>query len=221
MACWLRCIRVHRCIQSSISYLAVLGVAVCCATAVAQRGPSAQEIAVFQALNALRQDPASYIGILQSQRRLYRGNLLIEPGGVNVQTQEGIAAVDEAIAALRAVPHPPGGLEFSPGLAASAAQLVRENGARGLTGHEGPGGEDLPHRVSRAGKWSGSIGEDISFGDADPTGVIVQLLVDDGVSNRGHRRELLDPRWHYVGISCGPHSVYQRMCVLDFAVEFH
>jgi uncharacterized protein YkwD len=48
----------------------------------------------------------------------------------------------------------------------------------------------------------------------------LQLLVDDGVSDRGHRRNLLDPRWHYVGVACGSHYRYQTMCVLDFAVQF-
>ena len=53
-----------------------------------------------------------------------------------------------------------------------------------------------------------------------PTGVMSQLLVDDGVADRGHRQSLLNPAWRFVGIACGGHSVYGGMCVLDFAVGF-
>ena len=50
--------------------------------------------------------------------------------------------------------------------------------------------------------------------------VITDLLIDDGVTNRGHRHSLLDPRWRYVGIACGVHANYRTVCVMDFASSY-
>jgi uncharacterized protein YkwD len=192
---------------------------VCCARVSGQRY-TAQEIGVFHVLNELRGDPAGYVTSLEAQRRLYRGNLLTLPGQTPIQTEEGVRALDEAVAALRSVRGSLGALSLSPGLSHAAAEHVRDTGSRGLVGHESANGGGFSQRVSRFGAWSGGVGESITYGDADPRGVVSQMLIDDGVRDRGHRRNLLDPKWRYVGISCGAHSVYRGMCVLDFAVGF-
>jgi uncharacterized protein YkwD len=44
--------------------------------------------------------------------------------------------------------------------------------------------------------------------------------VDDGVSDRGHRDNLLDPRWTVAGVACGPHREYEQMCVMDYAAKY-
>jgi uncharacterized protein YkwD len=179
-----------------------------------------QEIGVFNAVNQLRAKPSAFVRTLQAFRSLYDGNLFTPPGHVPIQTREGVRAVDETIGALRPLSIPLGRLTLSRGLSNAAALHVRETGAGGLVGHAGPYGKSVADRVDRFGMWSQSIGECITYGDADPTGVVAQLLIDDGVRDRGHRVTLLDPQWRYVGISCGAHAVYRGMCVLDFAVAF-
>jgi uncharacterized protein YkwD len=179
-----------------------------------------QEMGVFDALNRLRRDPAGFIRTLEAQRSFYRGNFFSPPGQVPIRTTEGVKAVDEAIGALRALRHPLSALSLSRGLARAAAQHVRDTGGSGMLGHNSPDGGSFAQRISRFGQWSGSVAESITYGDADPTGVISQLVVDDGVRDRGHRATLLDPQWSYTGISCGAHAVYRGMCVLDFAVSF-
>jgi uncharacterized protein YkwD len=181
---------------------------------------TAQEIRIFNALNQLRNDPAAFVTALEAQRRFYRGNMLAVPSQTRIETQEGTRAVDEAIHALRSLHGPLGPLTLSPGLSRSAAEHVRDTGPRGAVGHGNSNGRSFGDRISQFGTWSGGAGEAISYGDADPQGVVLQLLIDDGVADRGHRQSLLDRRWRYVGISCGAHSVYRGMCVLDFAVGF-
>ncbi len=170
---------------------------------------------MVEAINRLRRDPAGFVQILEAQRRLYRGFLFMRPYGPPIQTDEGARAVDEAIAALRPPRYSLSLLELSEGLSASALQHVKDTGKRGLVGHG-----SFADRVSKFGRWTGGVGECISYGDADPVGVVAQLLIDDGVHDRGHRHALLDPSWRYVGVSCGAHSVYRGMCVMDFAVAF-
>jgi uncharacterized protein YkwD len=178
-----------------------------------------QEMGVFHAVNQLRARPSAFVRTLETFRSYYRGSLFIPPGHVPIQTREGVRAVDETIRALRRLSMPPGTLTLSRGLTNAAALQVRDTGATGQVGHSGSDGGPAD-RIARFGNWSRSIGECISYGDADPTGVIAQLLIDDGVRDRGHRVTLLDPQWRYVGVSCGAHAVYRGMCVLDFAAAF-
>jgi hypothetical protein len=44
--------------------------------------------------------------------------------------------------------------------------------------------------------------------------VVESLLVDDGVPDRGHRRNIYQASARLVGIACGPHPRYEAMCVI-------
>ena len=61
------------------------------------------------------------------------------------------------------------------------------------------------------------MAEVISFGPEDAASVIIDLVVDDGVRNRGHRKILLDPGYRVAGAACGPHKTFRVVCVIDFA----
>ena len=67
-----------------------------------------------------------------------------------------------------------------------------------------------------AGIYAGGIG----FGDADGRNMVMILLVDDGVPDRGHRKKMLSGQYAQVGIACGEHKVYRHMCVIDFAEKY-
>lgn len=47
---------------------------------------------------------------------------------------------------------------------------------------------------------------------------MLQLLIDDGVPGRGHRKNILAPGMRYIGTSIQPHARYAYNCVQDFAV---
>ena len=50
--------------------------------------------------------------------------------------------------------------------------------------------------------------------------VILQLLVDDGVPNRGHRENLFNPDFNDVGIFSASHKDFETMTVLDYSACF-
>jgi uncharacterized protein YkwD len=72
-------------------------------------------------------------------------------------------------------------------------------------------------RVSRQVEWTGSIGENISYGTNDGRDVVIQLIVDDGVPGRGHRVNIFSPDFRLAGVACGPHPTIRTVCVINFA----
>jgi uncharacterized protein YkwD len=203
--------------------IAALALSIAWAMAAAQipsKVPSRVEHGILEGLNQLRENPAAYAEVLKQERRWYQGRLLQIPNQTGIVTNEGMRALDEAIAALESVRRNIGRVVLSEGLSNAAADQVRDAGRRGLTGHKGADGSEFDRRIDRYGQWSGEIAENIAYGPEKPRDVIIQQLVDDGVGDRGHRKNLLNPAWRYVGIACGPHARYGTMCVMDFAVSY-
>jgi uncharacterized protein YkwD len=172
---------------------------------------------VLAALNAARTDPAAYAEGLRQYRGYFRDNLLRYPGTAeDIETEEGVAAVDEAAAFLdRQRPLLP--LEPAPLFMASARDLVIDQ-AEGGTGHDSRDGSSPADRARRHGG-GGFVAEVIAYGPADAADVVRQLIVDDGVADRGHRVILYSPELRFVGVACGPHAEYRTMCVIDLGIR--
>jgi len=58
--------------------------------------------------------------------------------------------------------------------------------------------------------------ENIQYGAESAESVVMHLLIDDGVPDRGHRRNILEPAFNAAGAACGPHATMGEMCVIDF-----
>jgi uncharacterized protein YkwD len=183
----------------------------------ADERPSQMPDQVLAALNRARTDPAWFVSVLEQYRARMQGRRYLKPGTTNswILTQEGTAAVDEAIAVLRATPPLPP-LSVNPELALAALDQVAWQGPRGEIGHEGANGSSPFDRLRRHGVQKSMSGENISYG-ADGLQVVIDLIVDDGVASRGHRHNILNPAFRQVGIAIGPHRRYGTMCVMDLA----
>lgn len=175
---------------------------------------------VLADINLARTDPRAYAGFLREFRRQFRGKQYLQPGSaVRIQTGEGVAAVDEAIRFLsRSKPLPP--LVWSEGLAEAAAELAEEQGGSGATGHTGRQNNGVRERIERHGKWERRIGENIGYGPKGPRNMVMQLIIDDGVPDRGHRINTFSRDFTTAGVACGPHPRFGSMCVVDFAGGF-
>ena len=62
---------------------------------------------VLAEINLARSNPAAYAEYLTAMRPMFKGNLYSHPGQPTIATNEGVAALDEAIAFLRAQPSAP------------------------------------------------------------------------------------------------------------------
>ena len=89
-----------------------------------------------------------------------------------------------------------------------------------MTGHQGSDGSDTSDRLERYGRWSGGIAENISYGKDYGINVVMQLLVDDGVPSRAHRRNLFDEDFTVTGIFSGPHKTMLKMTCINYADKY-
>jgi len=171
---------------------------------------------VLAEINRVRAHPRAYADELRSYRDSFEG-LVAHPDDApdGLMTREGRQAVDEAIDYLEAqTPLPP--LAASSVLARGATDLVIDQASSGRLGHYTADGLSPGARVLRRG---GDIyvGEVISYGPADARGVVRDLIVDDGVAQRGHRLLLFSGRFRFAGAACGAHRRYGAMCVVDLS----
>jgi uncharacterized protein YkwD len=173
--------------------------------------PSTLERGILDEINLLRASPLDYAGLVKKWRI---------PDETSFSNEDAVHALDEAVSELQSIRLDRGELVLSAGLSRAAAEHVRDTGRRGLTGHTSSDGSSFRARIEHYGAWSGSIAENITYGLRNPREVVIAQLVDYGVKGRGHRENLLNPIWHYVGIACGSHTIYGTMCVMDFAASY-
>jgi len=174
------------------------------------------ENAVVHELNMARTAPKDYSSFLEQYKKYYDKKLLKLPGQTPILTNEGVGAVVEAIRFLRSVkPLPP--LNPSKGMSSGARDHVTDQGSSGSTQHKGSDGSQPWDRVNRYGTWEKSIGENIAYGSDKARSIVMFLIIDDGVSSRGHRKNIFNPDFRVIGVACGHHATYRTACVITFA----
>jgi len=192
--------------------------ALSCAWLLAAGGVHAQtrEDTILAQINAVRADPAGYAEQLRVYRSYFDGEIVYMPGDYNgILTKEGVTVVDETIAFLRRqAPLPP--LAPAPLLVLTAADYSREQGTLGARGHVGADGSAPGDRVKRHGGGI-YVGEAIAYGTNDASEVVRQMIIDDGVPDRGHRKLLFDKNFRFAGIGCAPHARMEYICVVDLS----
>lgn len=157
--------------------------------------------AVLREINLARENPSLYATFVAEARPFH----MIERGH----------AVDEAVRFLKkARPLPQ--LVLSAGMSRGAADHCSEQ-IEGQVGHDGADRSSPGDRISRYGTWSATWGENISYGQKTARGIVLTLIIDDGVRSRGHRKNIFNPKFNYAGAAFGPHARYRTVCSIDFA----
>jgi hypothetical protein len=147
---------------------------------------------VLEEINAARTSPGEYL------RKL--------PGG------------SEAQAFMRQqMPLAP--LAYSPRLGAAAARHLADQGPLGGVSHVGSDGSHPMDRVQAAGAYSMTVAEEISVSQTSAQGVVMQLIIDQGVVGKPHRMDVFDPNLQFGGVACGPNARFRIMCVIDMSAR--
>ena len=179
--------------------------------------PAEQEL--LNEINLARANPAKYAAYLEGLKPFFKGKEYQPTGHQALITQEGWAAVEEAIRFMHAA-KPVAPLDLSSGLNIAAQAHVKDQGGSGGTGHKGTNMSLVEERVKPYGSWQGAIGENLSYGNESARERVLTWLIDDGVASRGHRKRLLSSDYRVGGLACGAHREWGTMCCLTLAGAF-
>mmetsp|Transcript_31833 Transcript_31833/g.74382 ORF Transcript_31833/g.74382 Transcript_31833/m.74382 type:complete len:442 (+) Transcript_31833:83-1408(+) len=191
-------------------------------TPAVQGGPSPASI--VEALSWARTHPQDVAAALRKRVENYKGKDYYPPerAGRCVVTKEGADVVKEAIDYVLSLPalQPMKGPEK--GLSLAAEDHVADIGVTGTASHNSSDGTQAMDRVKRYGTFS-SFGECLWYGTeaADARTMILDLIVDDGVPTRGHRKGVLSSVYDTVGVAYGSHTTFGRVTALEFAKGWH
>lgn len=174
------------------------------------------EQSIIGEMNRARSNPPAYRQVLLNWRKRFSGKKAKLSERLYLITQEGTPAIDEAIQFLQKT-RPVPTLKLSRGLTLAARDLVRDQGNRGITGHQGSDGSTPFQRMERYGKWQKIAGENIAYGPDTAQAVVRDLIIDDGVRDRGHRTTMFQPQFRLAGVACGYHRQYRVMCDIKYA----
>ena len=170
---------------------------------------------LFEEQNKIRTNPKSYIPKLENWLSKFRQNTLYLLNENPLRTFEGVSAVKEAINFLsnqRSLPE----YEYSKELSQSALDHVNDIGKNGLTTHEGSDNNNLTDRIEKYIEWDGACAESIDFGFCEPENIIINLLVDDGISERYQRCNLFSSTYKFSGIAFGKHRDFNVCAVFVY-----
>lgn len=183
-----------------------------------QEGSFSKEIA--EEMTLLRLDPPAYVAYIEQHQQSFQDEFTYrrENENILIKTNEGKKAVEECISVLKAQT-PLCAVIPSELLEKASLDHQRDTSANNIQGHTGSDQSTPQQRVERHGVWRGKIGENVDYGNKVARDIIVALLVDDGVENRGHRMNLLNPDFEMVGSAIGSHAMYGVCCVMNFATS--
>ena len=180
---------------------------------------STYEKQLLDEINYARANPQEYLKALELFRRNYRGNEIHYPEGDVLVTNEGVAAIDEAIAFVRKLkPLPP--LDLRSGMVKAAKAHVNDLVSSGKSGHRGSDGSQPGERLDRFGRWDEAYGENIVYESRTPRYDVIGMIIDDGTANRGHRENLFAEDFRVIGIAAGKPPTGPTLGVVTFAVGY-
>jgi uncharacterized protein YkwD len=100
----------------------------------------------------------------------------------------------------------------------SATHHATDMGSKGTIGHNSSDGTTFTMRIHKFHK-PVTVAENINYGYNDAVSIIMEMLIDEGVTERTHRHNILGKTYNHIGVSIKPHKMMEFNCVMDFSVE--
>lgn len=111
-------------------------------------------------------------------------------------------------------------LKMSVALSEVSKMHALDMGGLGEVGHSSSDGTSFAERVRSKAKAGGMIAENCDYGHESALDIVMALLIDDGIESLGHRKNILEPKYQWVGIAIEDHKTYGVNTVMDFAEHF-
>jgi len=163
-------------------------------------------------VNAARTKPTHYADILERERKPNFNGLDLKLVDVNMilPTQEGVKAVENAIAELRRT------APREPLYPAAALCRAAEEGAQWTKANAAVSSKSLEIADNYGRVVSGGSAEVISFGGCTAREAVLRLLVDDGDAAREQRKTLLNSDWRCCGVAHSTHPQHEAFFLINF-----
>ncbi|MFI5204597.1 MAG: CAP domain-containing protein [Flavobacteriales bacterium] len=86
-----------------------------------------------------------------------------------------------------------------------------KSGKKGTTGHQ-----ELVKRMKKFAPARNPYGENCDYGNDNALDIVMSWLIDEGVSDLSHRKNMLDKEYTSAGVSIQPHKKMRVNAVMDF-----
>ncbi len=172
------------------------------ATTVSEYSLSQLEEDIIAEINFARTKPGEYV-----EKRLKT----IDASKKSDSYKEALNEIIYDLSRLSAAPE----LQTANGLNKCAKEWVNISGPSGYVGHE----SNIAKRFKKYCTYD-TTGENCAYGYSTAIEIVQELLIDDGVSTRGHRQNILKKSFTHVGVAVGSHKKYKIMCCMDFASNY-
>eukprot|EP01006_Ploeotia_vitrea_P057820 TRINITY_DN68316_c0_g1_i1.p1 TRINITY_DN68316_c0_g1~~TRINITY_DN68316_c0_g1_i1.p1 ORF type:complete len:325 (+),score=37.19 TRINITY_DN68316_c0_g1_i1:43-1017(+) len=181
------------------------------------------EYDVWCQLNKLRTNPSSFIPLITEKLQwLAEDNKTFwfpnQPCGII--SPEGRPVFEETIAYLRNQRPVPAISTVVTPMTLAARDHANDIGRFGGDGHQGTDQSTCGGRLKRYGQWKARCAEVIAYGAFTGQDIVLQLVVDDGVLNRSHRKHLFISSYTVGGVGVAYHKKWGNVCVIEMANNF-
>ena len=95
-----------------------------------------------------------------------------------------------------------------------------DSGANGLRGHLGSDASSPSERMKKYSTYFSWNAENIQYNREDAVSIIMKLFVDDGVTNRGNRNNLISINYLKTATAHCNHATYNNVAVIVYAKDF-
>jgi uncharacterized protein YkwD len=65
-------------------------------------------------------------------------------------------------------------------------------------------------------KYKNYLAENCDYGSHSALEIVMELLIDTGIKDLGHRKNILNPKYENIAVSIQPHKRFKQNCVIDF-----
>ena len=112
---------------------------------------------------------------------------------------------------------PMGILTIKQDLTDEAVDHAKDMGGKGNLGHFTSDGKSYEFRMKKFKSVYKSWGENCDYGSKDALAIVMHLLIDEGQGTIEHRKNMLEKKYTFVGVSIQPHKKEKWTCVMDLA----
>jgi uncharacterized protein YkwD len=108
-------------------------------------------------------------------------------------------------------------LELNQNLINMALDHATNSGKNGIVGHT-----NFTKRFKKFNQEKvETYGENCDYGNKRGIDAFMSLLIDENVSSLGHRKNILNPKFLYIGVSFAPHKNYGSNMVMEFCSQYN